>query len=150
MKRYSCLELMHNMKEAVVLTYIDPRVLANFENAFHSHDKASINTEGQMCLSLILTILTLFYVLCIFNRTCKQRIISKSPAGLSTCTSMSAWACPGQNTRVPAHPCPPGPMLFRSAWSHMGPPGNHRMGMGPCLSQVCMAAHGPCDTRAYH
>ena len=61
-----------------------------------------------------------------------------------------AWVCPRQDT--PAHPCPPEPMLYRSAWSHMGPPGNHCMGKGLCVSQVCMhvsqvcihmAAHGP-------
>jgi len=76
--------------------------------------------------------------------------ISINPARLSTCSAMSAWARPGINTLPHAHPYPRGSMLFRNAWTHMGPPGDHRMGMGSCVSQVCMTTHGPLHVLAYH
>ena len=42
---------------------------------------------------------------------------------------MSAWACPGINTRSRARRCPPGPMLFQTPWMSRGttwkPPHGH-------------------------
>ena len=74
------------------------------------------------------------------------RIKPASP-GIGSAMPAWAWACPGQRSQFHACPCPPGPVLPRVAKSHVGLLGRTTVSAWAHMSQVCMAGHGPLDTR---
>ena len=67
---------------------------------------------------------------------CFVRDISINPAGTGTGLTMSTRSRHGQRTRFHANPGPPGSMLSRVAWIHMGSPG------GPLLAHGSMHVLG--------